>query len=193
MFACARWVFGQTCVCCRGFVVKNIKNLGLLCSLLLSVGLGCSNQKNSNSVATTNEGADSNSHFDTKQSTNSAFKIPPESVPATDITRDFDSKHSDLKLAIKKWRNKHITFHGRVYSVERDDNGNFKISLAGHDSWFTVFCNDIPASQSDLVGNLKEDQTIIAINGVILGSGTTGLVPGRVDDDVKAERCKIVE
>jgi len=110
-----------------------------------------------------------------------------------EITRDFDDKRSDLKAAIRKWRNKRTTFHGIVYTVEREDSGRFDVSLAGHDGYFTVFCEDIPASQANFVAKLREGQTIVAISGVILGNGITGLVPGRVDHDVKAEKCRIVE
>lgn len=173
--------------------MKSIANFAFVGGLLLSVGLGCTDQKNSNSVKTTNQAVHSNSAPTTNQTVESKFKIPADSVPAVEITRDFDDKQNDLQAAIRKWRSKRTTFHGTVYSVEKGDSGNFKVSLVGHDNFFTVYCRDIPASQASIVAKLREDQTIIAISGVILGNGITGLVPGHVDHDVIAEKCKIVE
>jgi len=172
---------------------KSITNFASVGGLLLAVALGCANQKNSNSVITTNQTKNSNSASTANQTVESTFTIPPDSVPAVEITRDFDDRLGNLKVAVKKWRNKRVTFHGTVYTIERGDNGNFKVSLAGHDGMFTVFCRDIPGSQSPLVAKLIEDRTTVAISGVILGSGTTGLVPGRVDDDVMAEKCRIID
>lgn len=177
----------------RSSTVKSTRSFALVGGLLLAVCLGCANQKNANSVKTTNQTVHSNSTSTTNQKTESTLKIPPDSVPTTEITRDFDDKRSDLQAAIRKWRNKRITFHGTVYTTEKGDSGKFKVSLVGHDNFFTVYCRDIPASQASIVAKLKEDETIIAISGVILGNGITGLVPGHVDHDVIAEKCRIVE
>lgn len=177
----------------KEFTVKSTRNFALVGGLLLAVVLGCTDQKNSNSAPTTNQTMNSNSAPATNQKVESTFTIPPDSVPAVEITRDFDDKRSDLKAAMRKWRSKRITFHGTVYTVEKGDSGKFKVSLTGHDNFFTVYCRDIPASQASLVARLREDQTIIAISGVILGSGITDLVPGHVDHDVIAEKCRIVE
>lgn len=163
------------------------KTLFLIGIVFLAVVLGCASQKSINSPPTANQTENSNAVIAT------AFKIPSDSVPAVEITRAFDDTKGDLQAAIKKWRNKRVTFHGTVYTVEKGDAGKFKVSIAGHENFFTVFCRDIPASQESLVATLKEDQTIIAITGVILGNGITGLVPGQVDHDVLAEKCKIVE
>lgn len=173
--------------------MKSTRNFALVGGLLLAVVLGCADHKNSNSAQTTNQTMNSNAAPAANQKKESTFTIPSDSVPAVEITRDFDDKRSDLQAAIRKWRNKRITYHGTVYTVEKGDSGKFKLALVGHDNFFTVYCRDIPASQASIVAKLKEDQTIIAISGVILGNGITGLVPGHVDHDVIAEKCKIVE
>ncbi len=213
----ARWACGRTIDCykCWSSAVRCIVHIPLVSGLLLLVGLACFNQRTTNSVATTNQrnnaeyatnanyGINTQAISATNQNANlksvsnqaaeSTFRIPADSVPAVQITLDFDDKRSDLKAAVGKWRHKRVTFHGTVYTFEKGDNGKFKISLTGHDSFFTVYCRDIPASQASLVAKFKEDQTVIAITGVILGNGITGLVPGHVDHDVIAEKCKIVE
>ena len=175
--------------------MSNVSNFVLVIGLLVLAGLGCADRNTTNRPMNANAASTPTMTPGPapSQIAEPTFKIPVGSVPATEITRDFDNSRNDLQAAIKKWRNTRVTFHGTVYTVEKEDNGKYDISLAGHDGMFTVFCDDIPASQAKLVARLKEDKTVIAINGVILGNGITGLVPGRVDHDVKAQKCKIVE
>lgn len=140
-----------------------MKNLLIVLSLLLFVGLACDAPKESDSKSSSEE------------TTTSEEK--PIGISAEDLTKAYDENELS---ADKKYKGKTLEVSGRIENIA-DTLGNVTVSLKGHNAVVSVMCS-FEESEKDSVANLKKGQKTTLIGK---GDGyTAGLYAG-------LNKCKI--
>ncbi len=151
--------------------MKNLKNVSFVCGLLMFLGLGCSQTKETTTSANQNTASQTQSNSTTK-----APEIQIE-LTAKALTKAYDENEL---AADEKYKNKLLKVAGKITDIS-ETLGNVTVQLEGHKFLQNVMCS-FEESEKGNVAKLKKGQQT-----TLLGRGdgkTLGLYVGM-------QTCKI--